>query len=158
MARAFTICLILSVAAGCGLVPDSARSENRYDAGAFFSDDPEQIVHTFRLRNGKRTTLTVTDIIKSCNCASVTADRRIVGPGETLALDMRVDLAKGVGNWRVVSTVKTNDSEAPERAFELLYRTYPRTRFNVGSLDFGQVTDPRPLAQASNIKVRRSLK
>jgi len=141
MQRPYGIMIMIACVGGCSPEKNSGGARQSYDAGAFLSGDLEPIVHTFTFSNNKSRVLRIRNVLKSCNCASATVDKHEVGPGEELAAEVKVNLAKGVGNWRVVATLETDDPETPDLTFDLFYRNYPRTRFSAGSIELGRLPD-----------------
>jgi hypothetical protein len=135
---------------GCGRGNSGSSESRKQYAGSFFVEERESIHHKFVVRNSKDHTVTVNNIMKSCNCTDVSLDKKVLAPGQSGDMLVKVNLSRQLGLWRVVCTLETDDADEPNWSYELTYKTYPHVRFIDSNVDLGLIA-----SEGSNAKADR---
>ena len=71
------------------------------------------IAHQFALRNTTRAFIRIDQVNSSCGCTTVSADGRLVAPGELTWVPVWVDTSDLVGKTTKAVTVRTSDPRTP---------------------------------------------
>ena len=69
----------------------------------------EKVEHSFVLKNTGKSELVIRKIKASCGCTAVQPEKKVVGPGESIALKTIFNSAGKVGNQNKTVTIITND-------------------------------------------------
>lgn len=107
------LALAAFLAAGTGdAAPRIACVDPVYNFGRLPAEGPETS-HTFTLRNDGDDPLELGEIISGCGCAVVHLEYRILMPGATTALDIRLNLRGRAGRLEKEVAVRSNDPRTP---------------------------------------------
>ncbi len=111
--RCSMLALAASLAAGAAVAaPRIACDDPVYNFGRLPADGPET-THTFTLRNEGDDPLELGEIISGCGCAIVRLEHRILMPGATTTLEIRLNLRGRAGRLEKEVAVRSNDPRAP---------------------------------------------
>lgn len=87
--------------------PTATVSDDIGDVRVTF--DQEKLFHRFEWNNTGKSPLRFERLSKSCSCAEATANRDVVAPGETLLIDVTIDLHGRCGPFSAVVTAMNGD-------------------------------------------------
>ena len=82
-----------------------------YDFGMVEQGTP--LAHQFALRNTSRAYIRIDQVNSSCGCTTVSADGRLVAPGQLTWVPVWVDTSDLVGKTTKTVTVRTSDPRTP---------------------------------------------
>jgi hypothetical protein len=111
------------------------------DLGFVFTDSSPELTHSFVIKNETRTPVTFTDVLKSCNCTTITLGKYSLQPGEQTRLEMKVKvLSKTKGAYKATATLITDKPHPKSIAYTLAYRVYNRIEFDSPSINLGNIS------------------
>src|SRR6516162_11281630 len=99
--------LLMGASPGPGLFAEAPV----YDFGMV--EQRSLIAHQFALRNTTRAFIRIDQVNSSCGCTTVSADGRLVAPGELTWVPVWVDTSDLVGKTTKAVTVRTSDPRTP---------------------------------------------
>lgn len=128
--------LLLMTIAACHRDPKVA-ARDYFDAGPVFAAETPDYSHTFPIHNESTRPLKILEEIHSCTCTKVEFGSKVIPPGETGSLTMKVHLSDGFGTQTVICNVKTDHPVVPDRRYELRLTSFPKARIAPALADFG---------------------
>lgn len=111
LSRAAILAAFLA-AASVAAAPRIACEDAVYDFGRLAAESPETS-HTFTLRNDGDDPLELGEIVSGCGCAVARLENRILMPGATTSLEIRLNLRGRAGRLEKEVTVRSNDPLTP---------------------------------------------
>lgn len=108
-----------------------------YDFGAV--EQGTTVEHVFLVRNAGTASLRVDRVQASCACASGMTAGRVIAPGDTAWVDMRLDTAKLAGRTTKVLALDTNDPWTPRFGLALSGEVLTDLRVEPTPLYFGRI-------------------
>lgn len=114
-ALTFLLCGLATVGASCApmIGVDSATHSATVQPGA-------EVVHVFRLTNTGDETLSIANVLASCGCTATSLEKTLLSPGESVALETKVNTAGFQGTVDKRVTVQSNDPVTPNLFLHLV--------------------------------------
>lgn len=96
----------------------------------------QRVQHRFLITNPSQVPLRLLSLRPDCGCTSVLPERRTLGPGESIHLDLTLDPAGLEGHIRKVVEVQTDDKEVALRSLVVEAEVVPNIRLSANVLTF----------------------
>ena len=118
----------------------SPLAPQMFDAGGHIVSQTKQINHEFVITNVSRKPIGILEILKTCTCTTADLDKRLIQPGESASLKLKINVIPILKDWEVHCTLKTDSPSQAEVTYRVKFRTYPDILFssdvvNLGSWD-----------------------
>jgi len=143
-----TLLLCGLVAAGASCAPTISVDNATYTATV---GPGAEVIHVFRLTNTGDETLSIANVLASCGCTATSLDKTVLSPGESVALETKVNTAGFQGTVDKRVTVQSNDPVTPGLLLHLVLTiadaAQPQAASPVSALPQGP---PTPVASAAD--------
>lgn len=102
------------------LLADIFISKEVWDFGKI--EEGKEIVHIFNVRNTKDNKLIIKRIRTSCGCITAIISSKVIDPGRSAELKVRLNSSNREGNLREYVYIESNDPESPIKRFTITGR------------------------------------
>lgn len=89
------------------------------------------------MTNPSAKALRVVDIRRTCTCTEASISKRLLQPGATADLTLKLSVRPVLRDWSIHCTLFMDSTEEPERTYTLRYRSYPGIRFEDETVNLG---------------------
>jgi rhodanese-related sulfurtransferase len=143
--------LFLAVGATADATATLGVDSATYDFGAVI--EGTMVTHAFILRNGGNATLDIASVRAACGCTTTALPTSSLAPGESVALEARVDTSNFSGRIMKEIYVDSNDPANPTAVLTVQGEVEPLQPYNITPSDLKylflliiDVRDPTPYA------------
>lgn len=103
----------------------------------------EVILHTFKFKNTGGADLTIEDVKPSCGCTTAGEWSKLLKPGESGTIPIKLDTSRFKGALTKTVTVTSNDPKKPRIVLMLKGEIWEPVTIEPAYLTFKSVTDPK---------------
>ncbi len=123
------LAFVASVAAGVAAAPVLGVDQATYDFGTVA--EGTVVTHAFALTNHGDTVLQITGVRATCGCTATALAKTALQPGESVALEARVDTSHFSGRIAKQVYVDSNDPTTPSAVLHVEGNVTPLQRHNI---------------------------
>ncbi len=151
--------LVLLVASS----PATAQQFLHYSAEGWnfgHRDQIEEATHVIKVTNRGPRAVTINRVELTCGCVKASFGRKVIAPGETVPLNLRLFANRGEGEIKKYVIVHSNDPGAPVKKLVMTGFIQPIWSLDVKGrlLDFGDIRNGEPTTRRVTLRVRPGFK